>query len=564
MPQSVLSANRVLELLAQPIEREALEEQLFRSKAELTDWTEDALTIEVTPDRLDMLSEGGLALFLQGALGLKKGPAPLVEPPATLDRPAALVEASVSTLRPYLAGALLTAPAGVALDAGLFAEAIRFQEVLHATIGLDRRAASLGLYSWERLKPPIRYALEPVDGVRFHPLDGPAEVEGPKFFAEHPMAQRYGRLGRSDGECLTLRDADDQLLSLPPILNGRTAGEVRIGDRALLLESTGTRAVRVEESVGLMLLPFAARGWAVQSLRVEYPDHAESGMGWISPRRLPFSASTLQDLTGLSLPDEQVEDYLAQGRLGGTKAPDGWWVEIPPWRPDLQTSVDLTEEILVARGIAPEDAVLPASATRGRRLAEARFRRTVRRVLLGLGYVELRNTVLVPNGLATLLGRSSAIAVVNPVSDLYSRVRDSLQISLMASLERNVRYPYPQQYSDVGPVVVRDSSEPSGGKTRWHAGAVLAGERSGFADAAAWVDYLLGAFGALGVREPAELPGTIPGRAACLRIAGEAVAEVGEIAPSVLSELKVPVPVAWGEVDLTALWPLVRRGETPC
>lgn len=562
MPQSILSANRVLELLAQPMEREELEERLFRSKAELVDWTEDALTIEVTPDRLDMLSEGGLALFLQGALGLRTGPAPLAEPPATLDRPTALVDGSVSTLRPYLAGAVLTAPAGVALDAGLFAEAIRFQEVLHATIGLDRRAASLGLYAWERLKPPIRYTLEPVDGVRLQPLDGPAEVDGTRFFAEHPMAQRYGRLGRSNGECLTLRDADDQILSLPPILNGRPAGEVRVGDRTILLESTGTRAVRVEESVGLMLLPFVARGWSVQPLRVEYPDHAESGLGWISPRRLPFTASTLQDLTGLSLPDEQVEAYLAQGRLGGTKAPDGWWVETPPWRPDLQTSVDLTEEILIARGIAPEEALLPPSATRGRRLPESRFRRTVRRLLLGLGYVELRTPVLVPDRIVTLLGRSSAIAVVNPVSDLFGRVRDSLQVSLVASLERNVRYSYPQQYSDVGPVVVRDASEPSGGRTRWHAGAVLAGERSGFADAAAWADYLLGAFGALGVREPAELPGTIPGRAARLRVAGEVVAEMGEIVPSVLAELKIPVPVAWGEVDLTALWPLVRRAET--
>jgi phenylalanyl-tRNA synthetase beta chain len=562
LPQSVLSANRVLELLSRPIEREELEEQLFRSKAELSDWTEDALTIEVTPDRLDMLSEGGLALFLQGALGLKKGPAPFVEPPASLDRPAALVEAPVSTIRPYLGGAVLTAPPGVALDAGLFAEAIRFQEVLHATIGLDRRAASLGLYSWERLKPPIRYALEPVDGVRIHPLDGPAEVDGARFFAEHPMAQRYGRLGRTNGECLTLRDADGQVLSLPPILNGRTAGEVRIGDRSLLLESTGTRAVRVEESVGLLLLPFVARGWAVQPLRVEYPDHVDSGIGWISPRRLPFTASTLQDLTGLSLPDDQVAEFLAQARLGGTKAPDGWWVEIPPWRPDLQTSVDLTEEVLDARGIAPEEALLPPSATRGKRLAEARFRRRVRGLLLGLGYVELRTTVLSPDRLVTMLGRGSAIAVVNPVSELFSRVRDSLQISLMASLERNVRYPYPQQYSDVGPVVVRDASEPSGGRTRWHAGAVLAGERSGFADASAWADYLLGAFGALGVREPAELPGTIPGRAARVRIAGEAVAEVGEISPAVLSELKIPVPVAWGEVDLTAVWPLVRRGQT--
>lgn len=563
MPQSVLSANRVLELLPRPVERPELEERLFRSKAELTDWTEDALTLEVTPDRLDLLSEGGLALFLQGAMGLRTGPAPLAEPPATLAGPTALVEAPVSTLRPYLAGAVLTAPPGVALDAGLFAEAIRFQEVLHATIGLDRRAASLGLYSWERLKPPVRYALEPVDGIRFHPLDGPSEIDGPKFFADHPMAQRYGRMGRSNGECLTLRDADDQLLSLPPILNGRTAGEVRIGDRALLLESTGTRAVRVEESVGLLLLPFAARGWAVQPLRVEYPDRAESGIGWISPRRLPFTAPTLENLTGLSLPDDQVEQYLAQCRLGASKAPDGWWVEIPPWRPDLQTPVDLSEEVLIARGIDPEEALLPPSATRGRKNAESRFRRTVRRLFLGLGYVELRTPVLSSSELASVLGRTTAIAVVNPVSDLFSRVRDALQISLMASLARNVRYSYPQQYSDVGPVVIRDSSEPSGGKTRWHAGAVQAGERSGFADAAAWVDYLLGAFGALGVREPAELPGTIPGRAARVRIAGEVVAEIGEITPAALAHLKVPVPVAWGEVDLTALWPLVRRGETP-
>ncbi|MCI4353116.1 MAG: hypothetical protein L3K14_06995 [Thermoplasmata archaeon] len=562
MPQSVLSANRVLELLPQPLSRTELEERLFQSKAELSDWTEDALTIEVTPDRLDLLSEGGLALFLQGALGLRKGPVPFAEPPASFDRPIALVDASVAPVRPYLAGTILVAPPGVALDAGLFAEAIRFQEALHATIGLDRRAASLGLYSWERLKPPLRYALEPIDGVRFHPLDGPAELEGTRFFSDHPMAQRYGRWSRSDGECLTLRDADDQLLSLPPILNGRTAGEVRLGDRVLLLESTGTRAVRVEESVGLMMLPFVARGWAVQPLRVEYPDRAESGVGWISARRLPFSASTLRELTGLALDDAQVEEYLARGRLGAKKAPDGWWVEIPPWRPDLQTSVDLTEEVLVARGIAPNEALIPPSATRGRHSREGLFRRNVRRLLLGLGYVELRTPVLVPNRLVTLLARTSAIALVNPVSELFSRVRDALQVSLVGSLERNVRYSYPQQYSDVGPVVVPDATEASGARTRWHAGVALAGERAGFADAAAAVDYLLGAFGALGVREPVELPGTIPGRAARLRIAGESIAEIGEISPAVLSELKIPVAVAWAEVDLTALWPFVRRGET--
>lgn len=562
MPQSVLSANRVLELVGEPLSRPELEEQLFRSKAELKEWTEDALTIEVTPDRLDLLSEGGLGLFLQGSLGLKTGAVPLPEPAPALDRPSVLVEAGVGPLRPYLAGAILTAPPGVALDAGLYAEAIRFQEVLHATIGLDRRAASLGLYPWERLRPPIRYSLEPVDGVRFVPLDGGAEVDGRRFFAEHVMAQKYGRLGRSNGECLTLRDAEGEILSLPPILNSRKAGEIRIGDRELLLESTGTRATRVEEAVGLMLLPFVARGWSLRPLRVEYPDRADSGVDWISPRRLPFTASTLRDLAGLALPDSEVEGFLGRARLAATKAADGWWVATPPWRPDLQTSVDLTEEVLDVRGILPEEALLSPSATRGQRLAETRYRRQVRRYLLGLGCVELRSPVLVSGRHTVLLGRVAAIHVVNPVSDLFSHVRDAVQVSLVAALEHNVRYPYPQLFSDVGPVVVPDPREPSGGATRWHAGIVLASERAGFADAAAWADYLLGAFGAQGVREPTDLPGTIPGRAARLRIAGEVVAEIGEIAPSVLTELKVPMPAAWAEVDLTALWPLVRRTES--
>lgn len=563
MPQSTLSANRVLELLGRPVSRAELEELLFASKAELSAWADDDLTVEVTPDRLDLLSEGGLALHLQGAIGARAGPVAIPAGTGTVEHPTVLVDATVAPIRPVLAGALLLPPPGVALDAGLLAEAIRFQELLHATVGRDRQAASIGLYSWERTRPPVRYALEPVDGVRFTPLDGAAEVAGPAFFHDHPMAAKYGRFGRSDGECLTLRDADDQVLSLPPVLNGRGAGEVRVGDRALLLESTGMRPVRVEESVGLMLLPFVARGWAVRPLRVEYPDHVESGVDWVSSRRLPFSAPTLREVSGIALSGRPVEELLAKARLGATPAPDGWWVEIPPWRPDLQTSVDLTEEVLVARGLDVGEALLPPSATRGRRLPESRFRRRVRALLLGGGFVELRTTVLVAGRAVERLGRSTAVSLVNPVSELFSRARDSLQVSLLATLERNVRNGYPQRFADVGPVLVVDATEPSGARTRWRAGLVVADERAGFAEGAAWVDYVVGAFGALGVREPAELPGTIPGRAARLRIAGDSVAEMGEIAPAVLADLGVPVPVVWAEVDLTTLWPLVRRNGGP-
>jgi phenylalanyl-tRNA synthetase beta subunit len=91
---------------------------------------------------------------------------------------------------------------------------------------------------------------------------------------------------------------------------------------------------------------------------------------------------------------------------------------------------------------------------------------------------------------------------------------------------------------------------------------IVAAEGAGFAEVAATVDYLLRTLDVGSVREPAELPGTIPGRAARVRVAGETVAELGELHPRLLVGLGVPVPVAWAEVDLTALGPLVARRDT--
>jgi phenylalanyl-tRNA synthetase beta chain len=171
-------------------------------------------------------------------------------------------------------------------------------------------------------------------------------------------------------------------------------------------------------------------------------------------------------------------------------------------------------------------------------------------------FVPLFTTVLVSEGLQRVLG-AEALAIRNPVSSEYSRVRASLQIALLGALARNVRHAYPQRLSEVGPVVVRAASAEDPVRTTDHAGFVIAADGSGFAEAAAIIDHLLRRFQVTGVREPATIPATIPGRAARLRLAGEAIAEMGEIHPRVLAELGIPVPVVWGEIDLTALRPLL-------
>ena len=66
---------------------------------------------------------------------------------------------------------------------------------MHATVGGDRRFASLGLYPYDRIRSPIRYSLEPIENVSIVPLDGAESLDGPRFLTDHPMAVRYGSLG---------------------------------------------------------------------------------------------------------------------------------------------------------------------------------------------------------------------------------------------------------------------------------------------------------------------------------------------------------------------------------
>jgi phenylalanyl-tRNA synthetase beta chain len=562
MPQAVLRRDRVDALLPRPLTDRELDDLLFDSKAELEARDPATLTVSVTPDRLDLLSEGGLALELQGVLGAAHGIPKFEIVPAAEAELRFEVDPSVDALRPMIAGMVLTAPHEAGLDAGTLEEAIRVQELIHASVGRDRRAASLGFYPLDRLSPPFHYALEPIPDVRFVPLGATDEVPASEFFAGHPMAAKYGPLGRTGDRCLVLRDDADVVLSLPPVLNGRVGGEARPGDRRLLLESTGIRERPVREALGLLSVVFASRGWQATVLPVVSDGpHASDGQAIVRPRSVELPTTTLTELAGVSYPASEVERRLARSRLGGHPHPGGWRVEVPPWRTDLTTAVDLAEDVILAVALRPEDGRVPPSPTRGRRRVESGVRRRFSAALLGLGHAQPYTSLLVSDEAVARVPGAHPIRMTYPVSAEFSTVRDRLLLSHLEVLRRNTRNAYPQAIGEVGPVVVPDPTAESGASTRYHAGALLASESAGFADAAALVDALLRTVDIVAVREPAELPGTIPGRAARARVAGEVVAEMGEIQPETLVAIGVPVPVAWAELDLTALLPLLGLSD---
>jgi phenylalanyl-tRNA synthetase beta chain len=345
-------------------------------------------------------------------------------------------------------------------------------------------------------------------------------------------------------------------------LNGRTAGEARVGDRLLLLESTGLRERAVRESLGLLSVVFVSRGWAVGPVTVrEEGGPTSDGRGILAARSIDLPSAMLHSIAGTPYGSAEVESRLARVRLGVHPHSGGWRVEVPPWRPDLGSAVDIAEEVILAQVIRAEDGIVPASSTRGRRRWETVFRRRFAIALLGLGYAAPYTSLLVSESAVARIHGALPIRLANPPSAEAAFLRDRLLLSHVEVLAHNTRHGYPQLFGEVAPVVVPSPDAESGGETRYHVGAIRASDTAGFADAASLIDYLLRTVDIVAVREPADIPGTIAGRAARVRVAGEVVAEIGEIHPEVLAEIGVPVAVAWAELDLTRLAPLVGRRD---
>lgn len=565
MPSATLSRPLLDRLLKRTLTNEELERLLFRTKVELGEAQADTLALEVTPDRLDLLSESGLALCLEGLLGLGEG-CPYVPERKPQAHPSgsgedhlpleAIVDPSVSPLRRELRMAVARAPPGASLDAEMLHELVRFQELLHATIGADRQRASLGLYPLSQVHPPFTYAMEGLDGIRFTPLpDGeapPSEMGGLDFFSKHPMAAKYGSLGRARGLALTLRDGRGQVLSLPPILNAAKFGEVRPGETAVLLESTGTLEVSVTQLVGYLLLPFVARGWRISPVPIHRRGRLGPGTEVISTRTIAVSSRQISEVLG-SLPSRNdVRKALLASRLAVEEARGGWKANVPPWRPDLLGPVDLAEEVVLAVGLESLQPVSTTPETPGSRLPSTRLHARFREVLVGMGYQEAHTPVFLSRTLAeTLTRKDSCLALSNPVSQEFAMLRPTLLPGLVEALGRNTQGRYPQRLFELAEVVVRDPTLESGTRTDTHLALVDAGEGAGFATAAAVAERLARVTGILPVREAAEAPGAIPGRVGVLQFAGEEIALMGEVHPQVLTRLGIHEPVSWVEVDLS-------------
>jgi len=571
MPTISINQKDFEQLVGRPtIAAEPLDAWLPLVKAELKDQDSESGEVRLElhdSNRPDLWSCEGIArqirIKLQGAASAYPFFKPTPRPKRRIQ-----VMQGLERVRPYIAACTAV---GYKMTGEGLAQLVQTQEKLADIFGRKRRTISIGLYRLPQIVFPVTYTLVKPEEVRFTPLGVEEKMSPREILAVHPKGLEYGPILAGHDRLPLLMDEEGQVLSLPPIINSREIGEVRVGDRELFVEVTGTDLPMVLLTLNILAVNLADRGATIEAVEVAYPYATELGKTVRTPfnfqkaRSIPIK--TIEDALGVPLGAERIRQaLLAYGyEASASKDRGAISVKIPPYRNDLMHPLDVVEDVAISRGYGEFTPIMPSQFTVGSlsRLEEMSDR--VRDMMVGMGFQEIISNIMASRqeliDRMHLAGsdRDQIVEVENVMTQAYSCLRQWITPSLLRVEAASTRAFYPHRLFEVGEVAVPDATEETGVRTLMVLGALIAHANANFSEAHSCLDLLLFYLDRPYTLEPISHRSFLDGRAGRIVSNSRAVGLIGEIHPEVLEHWQVSMPSVVFELEVDAL---VNEGKS--
>src|SRR3990167_4189456 len=197
--------------------------------------TENEISVEVFPNRPDLLSFQGFTRAFLSYLGKKNPPEYKTE--KTEKDFKVIIDKSVKKVRPFTACAIVK---NLKFDDEKIKEIIDIQEKLHSTVGRNRKKVAIGIYPLEKISLPIKFeAIKPKE-IRFVPLDSEREMNGLEILQSHPKGREYAHLLEGMEKFPVFKDQKGKILSMPPIINSNDTGKISESTTEIFIECSGS------------------------------------------------------------------------------------------------------------------------------------------------------------------------------------------------------------------------------------------------------------------------------------------------------------------------------------
>ncbi len=499
--------------------------------------------VEYSPNRPDYSTDIGIALGLQGLLGIKTGAVKL-KVKKSKDY-SIKVNSDVSKIRPYVTA--IVAKNGK-IDSKILEQFIQMQEDLHMGIGRKRKKSSIGIHDLDKISFPLTYTATN-RSTKFIPLKSQNENSVSQIIENTDVGRDYGHILGNSSKVPMIFDAKGETVSLPPIINAAIT-TITTKTKNLFVEVTGINKEDAEDMLSVVATILQSAGFSLESVNIS---GSKNSSPKFEPRKITISSKLVNQTLGLNLSNSKIVSSLKKSRLDATVKGTKIVCTIPPYRFDIFGPMDLVEETALGYGIQNLEPILSPSQTIGQMNPISLQLKSLNQIMIGLGYLEALNSSLTSKKvLYEMTNRiaSKTISVLDSKSQEHTILRDSILPGLLENLSRNIHESYPQKLFETGTIFLPNN--PIDEKISF--AAISAHKEANFSEIKSILQSLLKIGFNLKIETKTFDHETFQkGKTASILIQGKQVGIIGEISSKTIENYKIRVPVVGFEINLSGL-----------
>lgn len=497
--------------------------------------------VEVYPNRPDLLSVEGLARAYRGFFDVDEGLDSYSVEQGDINLE---VDESVEEVRPHIGGAVVRS---IELNQRMINGLIQLQEKLHISFGRQRDKLAIGLHDLSTVEPPFTYKAVESEKVAFTPLEYDKEMQLEEILDEHDKGQKYSWILEDEDRYPVIIDAEDRVLSFPPIINNQLT-EVHTGTDDIFIDVTGKDRQTVMKALNILTTALAERGGEIESINVdgeEMPD--------LSPEETELDLDYLKDISGVYFTPKEAVNRLEKMKFGvEKKGDDVLKVKVPCYRTDVMHQYDLIEDVVIAHDYRNVEPRLPEVDQAATQDPVEKFTNLVREIMLNSGALEANTHAL--SSKKKLFrdmerGVQEIAEMENPLTEEYSVVRNWLLPSMLEVLKENKHHSYPQEFFEAEDVAILDDSA-TGSSNRRKLSYVVSNNDVDFTRAKETLQVLERDLGVEFEIKPDEKEWFATNRSADIFLNGKKVGFIGEVSEKVRQNWELEMTVSAFELDL--------------
>ena len=540
MPVVELSYSRLQKLIGK-VSKKQISDNLPFLGLDIESEDKDLVRVEYSPNRPDYSTDFGIALGLQGLLGIKTGAVKL-KIKKSKNYPIS-VKSDVTKVRPFVTG--IIAKNGK-IDDKTIKQFMTMQEDLHFGIGRKRKKSSIGIHDLDTISFPLTYSTVNRNH-EFIPLNSTESLSINDILKETDVGKDYGHLLGNSSKVPIILDSDKKTVSFPPIINASMT-TVTTKTKNLFVEVTGINKDDAEDMLSVVATILQKAGFSLESVQIS---GAKNTTPKLEERKMSVSPDLINQTLGLELKTPKIISSLKKSRLDASTKGKNIICNIPAYRFDIFGPMDLVEETALGYGIQNLEPMLSPSQTIGEMNPVSLELKSLGQIMIGLGYLEALNSSLTSKRvLYDMVNRDpkNIISVLDSKSQEHTILRDSILPELLENLSKNIHESYPQKMFETGTVFTLGN--PISEKINFS--GISAHQDANFSEIKSILQSALKTGFDITIETKTTANSAFEeGRCAAVLVNGKEIGVIGEISSKIIDDYKIRVPVVGFEISLS-------------